>query len=355
MARTIGIAAAARPVVTPTRRFVSLVASAAALLLLANAALPALADSTQMAAASRRVMKAAALVAAPAPGAGTGAPAVGAPPPPLAPLDQYYDNDYMQDYTLEQVIAAASPQAAPGAPPSLPRSLRLKVPYTIKFADVSKLYYILNYLANSVCKFPAGPTIFLPTNQAWSDAFEGYKKSRSSGVLYEALDAVASDRIKKAFVWAGRKINSTELSVLADKAKSCKTLTSHPIREAARTALYNLMSFHTAAFQVTILNLDNQCTASGTPVKTAFNGNNLNFKCNSTDAGFISASDPLASGVAAGTPSAVAMIDEPKKDYFYVNAVVFPINISSLLGAVATVLRLLTALLVFPSALACAL
>ncbi|CAI5510215.1 unnamed protein product [Closterium sp. Naga37s-1] len=222
MARTIGIAAA-RPVVTRTRRFVSLVACATALLLLATAALPTLADSTQMAVASRRVLKAAAPAPAPAPvstPAPADAPAVGAPPPPPAPLDQYYDDDYMQDYTLEQVIADAAPQAAPGAPPSPPRSLRLKVPYTIKFADVSKSYYILNYLANSVCKFPSGPTIFLPTNQAWSDAFEGYKKTRNSGALYEALDAVASDRIKKVFVWAGRKINSTELSALADKAKS---------------------------------------------------------------------------------------------------------------------------------------
>ncbi|CAI5995426.1 unnamed protein product [Closterium sp. NIES-64] len=230
----------------------------------------------------------------------------------------------------------------------------MKVPYTIKFADVSKSFYILNYLANSVCKFPTGPTIFLPTNQAWSDALEGYKKSRSSGALYEALDAVASDRIKNAIVWAGSKtmINSTELSRLADKAKSCKTLTTHPIGEAARTALYNLMSFHTAASRVTILNLDSQCTATGTSFKTAFNSNNLNFKCNSTDTGFISGSDPLASGATAGTPSAVAMIDEPQKDYFYVNAVVFPSNISSLPGAVASVSRLFTALLVFASALA---
>ncbi|CAI5941761.1 unnamed protein product [Closterium sp. NIES-65] len=288
-----------------------------------------------MADASRRVLKAAAPVAAPASagaGAGAGAPAVGAPPPPLAPVDQYYDDDYMQDYTLEQVIAAASPQAAPRAPPSPPRSLRMKVPYTIKFADVSKSFYILNYLANSVCKFPAGPTIFLPTNQAWSDALEGYKKSRSSGALYKALDAVASDRIKNAIVWAGSKtmINNTELPRLADKAKSCKTLTTHPIREAARTALYNLMLFHTAASRVTILNLDSQCTATGTSFKTAFNSNNMNFKYNSTDTGFISGSDPLASGATSGTASAVSMIDEPQKDYFYVNAVVFPSNNSSL-------------------------
>ncbi|CAI5941766.1 unnamed protein product [Closterium sp. NIES-65] len=93
MARTIGIAAA-RPVAMPSCRFVSLVASAAALLLLANDALPTLADSTQMAAASRRVLKAAAPVAGPAPGAGTGAPAVGAPLPP--PFDQYYEDDYMR-------------------------------------------------------------------------------------------------------------------------------------------------------------------------------------------------------------------------------------------------------------------
>ncbi|CAI5995442.1 unnamed protein product [Closterium sp. NIES-64] len=225
----------------------------------------------------------------------------------------------------------------------------MKVPYTIKFADVSKSFYILNYLANSVCKFPAGPTIFLPTNQAWSDALEGYKKSRSSGALYEALDAVASDRIKNAIVWAGSKtmINSTELSRLADKAKSCKTLTTHPIGEAARTALYNLMSFHTAASRVTILNLDSQCTATGTSFKTAFNSNNLNFKCNSTDTGFISGSDPLASGATAGTPSAVAMIDEPQKDYFYVNAVVFPSNISSLPGSYFLFLSFLTFLLTF--------
>ncbi|CAI7755992.1 unnamed protein product [Closterium sp. NIES-54] len=322
MARTIGIAAA-RPVATPTRtrRFLFLTASAAALLLLATAALPELADSTQMADASRQVLKAAAPVAAPVPvtapspagaGAGAGAPAVGAPPPPLAPVDQYYDDDYMQDYTLEQVIAATSPQAAPGAPPSPPRSLRMKVPYTIKFGDVSKSFYILNYLANSVCNFPSGPMIFLPTNHAWSNALEGYKKSRNSGALYEALDAVSSDRIKNAIVWAGSKtmINSMELSRLADKAKSCKSLTTHPIKEAARTALYNLMLFHTAASRVTVLNLDSQC--------------------NSSDTGFISGSDPLASGATAGTASAVTMIDEPQKDYFYVNAVVFPSNISSL-------------------------
>ncbi|CAI5952404.1 unnamed protein product [Closterium sp. NIES-64] len=257
----------------------------------------------------------------------------------------------MQDYTLEQVLAAA----APGAPPSPPTSLRMKVPMAIKFDDVSKSFFILGYFANSVCKFPEGKSIFLPTNRAWSDAFEGYKKSRSSGALYEALDTVASDWIKKAVVFAGRKTNSKELSALADKAKSCKTLTSHPMSEAARTALFNLMSFHTAVSRVTILDQDSKCNNAGTTFQTAFSNNKMNFKCNSTSSGLVSGSDPLASGAAAGTSSAVAMIDEPQKDYFYVSTVVFPSNIASLPGGVVTVSRLFSALLVLGAALACAL
>ncbi|CAI5496456.1 unnamed protein product [Closterium sp. Naga37s-1] len=303
--------------------------------------------------------------AQPAPGSTPAEPAPGSSPAPgskPAPggsntppnLDTYYDDDYMQDYSLEEVIAAASPS---GSPPAGPLKA-MKLASGIKFADVSKSFDVLYYLANAACKFPNGKTIFLPTNQAWSDALAGYKKTRSSGALYEALDAVASgNKVKDALDRAKSTAKTKDLATLAAKAKACnaKTTKAPPMSEAARTALLNLMSFHTAESKVTVVNLDNQCTPTGYAIKTAFNGNNLNFKCDTSNTGKISGADPLASGAAAGTSSAAAAIQEAQKDYFYVNALVFPSNIASLPGAVATVSRLFTSLLVIGAALACAL
>ncbi|GJP77432.1 hypothetical protein CLOP_g7826 [Closterium sp. NIES-67] len=195
--------------------------------------------------------------------------------------------------------------------------------------------------------------MFLPTNAAWSAALEGYKKTKSSGALYEALDAIASDKIQKAAI-KGKKTGSKALADLVNKAKSCGTSTSHPISEAARTAMLNLMSFHTAPSKVQIMTLNAACNPTGTTIKTAFNDNNLNFKCNASNYGIISGADPLAAG-SPGTSSAVAAVDEPQKDYYYINAVVFPSNIASLPGAVATVSRVVTALLVVGASLLCAL
>ncbi|CAI5473869.1 unnamed protein product [Closterium sp. Yama58-4] len=290
---------------------VSLVASAAALLLLATAALPAAlaagnsaasisADSTDVmaASASRRVLQAAP-AAAPA-------PASDAPPSSAAPSSD----------------APSSPEASP--------TQRMHLASNIKASDVSKSINLLNYLAYTACQFPTGKTMFLPSNNAWRDAFEGYKKSRISGGLYDALDVVAnSDKLKNP----DNKDRLTDYSSLLDKSKGCKSIIlGGPISEAGRTALYNLLTFHTADFTIKTEDLDRKCDATGYTFKTLFNGQNVNFKCDSNSNGLISGSDPLASNPAAGTPSAVAKIDDKAGDFFYVDNIVFPSDMASLPG-----------------------
>ncbi|CAI7842536.1 unnamed protein product, partial [Closterium sp. NIES-54] len=312
---------------------ISLVASVA-LLLLATAAQPALAggesaasipaDSTDMAAsaASRRVLLAAPAAAVPPP-----APAVGAP----------------------STVPPSS--GAPSSPPASSKGMMISS--NIKSADVSKSIDLLNYLAYTSCPFPSVKTMFLPSNQAWSDAFEGYKKKRSSGGLYDALDAIVNGDKLKTPKDKSKIISPTSpLSVLSGLAADCKSaLTSGTASEVVRSSLFNLICYHhqhsvSYTFRATwlisfarylaspslptLIVFAWQCNAAGMTFKTAFNGNNLNFKCNSTNSGFISGSDPLASDASAGTPSAVAKIDDKSADFFYVSAVVFPSDLASL-------------------------
>ncbi|CAI5510204.1 unnamed protein product [Closterium sp. Naga37s-1] len=162
-------------------------------------------------AASRRVLQAApaaAPAAAPSAG-GAAAPAAapsagGAAAPPPAP-------------------AVGAPSTAPpssGAPSSPPAySQGMIITSNIKSADVSKSIVVLNYLGHMTCPFLSARTIFLPTNQAWSDAFEGYKKKRSSGGLYDALDAVVNgDKLKTA----------TEIYLFPSPPPSPSTLSTRP-------------------------------------------------------------------------------------------------------------------------------
>ncbi|CAI7755952.1 unnamed protein product [Closterium sp. NIES-54] len=292
---------------------VSLVASAAALLLLATAALPALAAGNSASAASIS--------------AGS--------------ID-------MAASANRRVL-----QAAPDAPPSPAPLQRLKLEANIKASDVSKSINLLNYLAYTACQFPTGKTMLLPSNNAWRNAFEGYKKNRSSGGLYDALDVVAnSDNLKNP----DNRDRLTDYSSLLGKSKECKSIIAGgPISEAGRTAVYNLLSFHTSDLTFKMEDLDSKCNADGTTVKTLFNGQNLNFKCDSNSNGLLSGSDPLASNPAAGTPSAVAKIDDRAGDFIYVDNLVFPSDMASLPGAAASVSRLFTALLVLAAALVCAL
>ncbi|CAI7835614.1 unnamed protein product, partial [Closterium sp. NIES-53] len=300
---------------------ISLVASVA-LLLLATAAQPALAggesaasipaDSTDMAAsaASRRVLLAAPAAAVPPP-----APAVGAP----------------------STVPPSS--GAPSSPPASSKGMMISS--NIKSADVSKSIDLLNYLAYTSCPFPSVKTMFLPSNQAWSDAFEGYKKKRSSGGLYDALDAIVNGDKLKTPKDKSKIISPTSpLSVLSGLAADCKSaLTSgtasevHSVSYTFRaTWLISFARYLASPSLPTLIVFAWQCNAAGMTFKTAFNGNNLNFKCNSTNSGFISGSDPLASDASAGTPSAVAKIDDKSADFFYVSAVVFPSDLASLPG-----------------------
>ncbi|CAI5933544.1 unnamed protein product [Closterium sp. NIES-64] len=301
---------------------ISLVASVA-LLLLAIAAHPALAggesasaasipaDSTEMAAASRRVLQA---VPTAAPAAAPSAGGAAAPAP------------------LPAVGAPSTAPPSSDAPSFPPASSQLIITSNIKSADVSKSIDLLNYLVYTTCPFLSVKTMFLPSNQAWSDAFEGYKKKRSSGGLYDALDAVVNgDKLKTPKDKSQIVSPTSPISGLSALAADCKSfVTSGTVSKAVRSSLFNLMSFHATDAAVTIADLNGKCNAAGTTFKTVFNGNNLNFKCNSTNSGFISGSNLLPSDASAGTPSAVAKIDDKLVDFFYVNAVVFPSDMASL-------------------------